>query len=441
MRSTYALVLILVISLHISACANHPPQESAEIGWATAISGKADVYGDDSRREINDPSVSDEARLLGRSIPMVLNVRQVFDYGEEEVRFTPLTMSNKYQSEIGAPLCAEEPFSSQPAPGYCTAFLIAPDLVATAGHCVNGHTRCAQMGFAFGYAKTRPDKEAISVPRRDFYRCEQVVGRLYNRLEEEEVISSKEYWYDWAVLRLDRPVQDREPLTLAGEERIGLGQEISVIGHPAGLAMKYTTGVVMADDKERYINTSLDIYQGNSGSPAIDLQSGEVQGIAIRGSGGSSFEVTEAGCGLSKVCVDFGAPGCTGNHILRIDPIKAFIEEGVEVIERHRLAADDNQPGFSERFHFDEEGEVRFATVNINGRARDSRKIQVLLHHGEQSVTMMNHPYSLPYGRWTASSEAFSGANAEGEWRIEVIDEGGSEVFIEWTQVILGVLR
>ena len=104
MRSKYALVLILVISLHISACANHPPQESAEIGWATAISGKADVYGDDSRREINDPSVSDEARLLGRSIPMVLNVRQIFDYGEEEVRFTPLTMSNKYQSEIGAPL-------------------------------------------------------------------------------------------------------------------------------------------------------------------------------------------------------------------------------------------------------------------------------------------------------------------------------------------------
>jgi subtilisin-like proprotein convertase family protein len=52
---------------------------------------------------------------------------------------------------------------------------------------------------------------------------------------------------------------------------------------------------------------------------------------------------------------------------------------------------------------------------------------------------MMNHPLDLPYGRWTASTEEFAGQALGGEWIIEVIDEGGARVLVEWAQVMVGV--
>ena len=381
-----AVSAALYFSIIGSVACNNDGQLVEEELWASTRVGKGDVYGEDSRLELNDPAVSTLLSEHGRSVAMVVNVRQILNYGDEKVTLSQQTMNQKIWSELGEPLCEDEPFRDQPAPGYCTAFLIGPDLVATAGHCVNGHTRCSKMAFAFGYAKESPDEEVTGVSREDFYRCEELIGRLYNPLEEREAIESREYWYDWAVMRLDRPVEGRSPLKLVGDERLRRGDEIAVIGHPSGIAMKVSSGVVVADDKERYINTTLDIYQGNSGSPALNPQTGEVEGIVIRGSGGKSFEVTDEGCTRSKRCEEFGAPGCTGNHVLRIDPVRVFTEEELRVIEQHGLEEDDDAPGFRTHYLFEEEAEVRFATVHLNAMARDSRKLRVLLHHNERSV-------------------------------------------------------
>lgn len=443
---------LLGASLALSACAG-PASTEGEPSWSTAFPGKADIYGEDSRRELNDPSVPDALRALSQSVAMVYNTYSLSGSDDDHIFFSRATMSSHFQREKGVPLCEDEPFATQVAPGYCTAFLIAPDLVATAGHCVNGHTRCAQMGFVFDYAKVSPNEDPVRVPLSKNYRCESIVGRLYNPFEEPEMISNGEYWYDWAVLKLDRPVTDRKPVKIADGAFLERGRPLTVLGHPSGLPMKVTEGEVMSEDKERYFNSTLDIYQGNSGSPTFDVETGEVHGIVIRGSGGNSFEIGPATrpngrggfeilaeqCGRSKRCDQVGAPGCIGNHVLRIDPVRPFISEDLLVTERHSLVEQTEELGFRYSFTFEDvEGVVDFATLHINGGALDSTKLRVLLHHGDQSVEMMSHPKQLPYGRWSATKFDFKGADPKGEWVIEIIEEQGANLSVEWAQVMLG---
>ena len=434
-----ALVCVALLSASSISCGERSVSDQETMAtWSSALDGKADIYGADSRREINDPSVPETARELAASVAMVFSVYDAISINDEKVTFNRATMSQRFEAEEGAPLCADEPFAEQIAPGYCTAFLIAPDLVATAGHCVNGHTRCPQMGFVFDYARERPEDEPVSAPASNLYRCDAVIGRLYNSFEEPETIESQEYWYDWAVIRLNRPVTGRAPLRLMSGERLKRGAPIQVIGHPSGLSMKQTLGEVARDDRERYMNTTLDIYQGNSGSPAFDLERGEVQGIVIRGSGGNSFAIDEVGCGRSKRCEAIGsARTCVGNHILRIDPVRVFTRPDLKVTEQHTLT-DDPYTTRHQTFEFSEEGVVDFATVHLNAHVDDASGIEVYLHHDDLSVLMIHRPRSLPYGRWTASSEVFRDAKLSGEWTLEVRADEGVRVGIDWTQVMVG---
>lgn len=446
---------VIALVFWLASCQESSEEQASEEGWSTAFPGKADVYGEDSRKELYDPRVSEIIQKLSQAVSMVYNTTTLNSVDDDFIFFSQATMSDHYQRDHGVPLCEDEPFSRQIAPGFCTAFLITPTLMATAGHCVNGHTRCEQMGFIFEYAKDSPNEDPVSAPLRHNYRCEAIVGRLYNPFEEPEMISNGEYWQDWAVLKLDRPVTDREPVKFMEGEPLTLGAPLTVLGHPSGLPMKVTEGRVITDDKVRYFNTTLDIYQGNSGSPAFDAYTGDVHGIVIRGSGGDSFEIGQKlvpnsngsfdivneRCGRSKHCERVGDPGCIGNHVLRIDPLRPFINPDLQFVEKHSLIEDfDAATTFRHSFTFEGiEGKVEFATLNLNAGARDSEKLRVILHHNEQSIVMMNHPQKLSSGRWTATQFDFKGADPNGEWVIEVIDEGEGKLSVEWAQVMLGL--
>ena len=111
------------------------------------------------------------------------------------------------------------------------------------------------------------------------------------------------------------------------------------------------------------------------------------------------------------------------------------------VIEQHNLEEDNNVPGFRTHDLFKEDAEVRFATVHLNAMALDFRKLHVLLHHNERSVEVMRSPHTLTYGRRIATTDIFLGDSAAGDWWIEVIDDGGASVRVEWSQLMLGVLK
>jgi S1-C subfamily serine protease len=105
---------------------------------------------------------------------------------------------------------------------------------------------------------------------------------------------------DVAVLRLDDPGDDLQPLPLGKSSEIEVGDAVVAIGNPFGYTRSVTTGIVSAKQRqitapngfsiENVIQTDAAINPGNSGGPLLDAE-GRVIGInsqiATGGSQGS----------------------------------------------------------------------------------------------------------------------------------------------------------
>lgn len=95
---------------------------------------------------------------------------------------------------------------------------------------------------------------------------------------------------DLAILSVDAPQSEFQPLPLANSSQLQVGQTVVAIGNPYGLSNTLTVGVVSATDRvindptaDPYpiagvIQMSAPINPGNSGGPLLDL-AGQVVGI------------------------------------------------------------------------------------------------------------------------------------------------------------------
>ena len=138
-------------------------------------------------------------------------------------------------------VCKDEKFSEQLAVADCSGFLVAPDIIVTAGHCVVIPGSCEKNLWVFDFdleqskvGKTTPDK---------VYKCKEIVSVGYESLGK----------IDYAVVKLDRPVLDREPLKFRSEGKIEMGEPLFVAGHPSGLPLKVAAGTeVVENEQEHY---------------------------------------------------------------------------------------------------------------------------------------------------------------------------------------------
>jgi Do/DeqQ family serine protease len=96
---------------------------------------------------------------------------------------------------------------------------------------------------------------------------------------------------DVAVVRIEKPPQDLQTVTLGDSDRVRVGDYVLAIGNPLGLGQTVTMGIVSAKNRfigeklgeidPRYadfIQTDAAINQGNSGGPLFNFR-GEVIGI------------------------------------------------------------------------------------------------------------------------------------------------------------------
>jgi hypothetical protein len=204
---------------------------------------------------------------------------------------------------MGDPSRPDERFALQLTSAYCSGFLVAPDRLVTAGHCVPTAADIKGFKVVFDYRMDNSSKLRVEHPAVDVYAAVELLGRQQDDAGP-----------DWAVLRLDRNVVGRKPVKVRLIDRIGDGNGVYVIGCPAGLPLKYAGRAVVRDNTPSgHFVANLDTYGGNSGSPVFSAATHEVEGILVRGE--TDFINDPAGCRRSNVCPD---TGCRGEDVTRI---------------------------------------------------------------------------------------------------------------------------
>jgi hypothetical protein len=257
------------------------------------------IYGEDDRREIYE--IDDPGLFAAWEATAAL----VWDHRlSENDDGTFALLADTFSAFYG--LCPDEPYFDQPVPpAHCTGFLVADDLLVTAGHCLNGQRDCEDVVFVFGFRMLDADTPVLTFHGSQIFRCAEVIVRqvqMPNRI-------------DWALVRLDRPVTDRIPLELRRSGEVADQQPIVVVGHPGGLPAKVAAGAeVRSNVAAGYFDANLDTYQGNSGSPVLNADTLVVEGMLIRGDKDFVPQEADGDCRVSKRCED---DQCVGESVLR----------------------------------------------------------------------------------------------------------------------------
>jgi V8-like Glu-specific endopeptidase len=240
-------------------------------------------------------------------------------------------------------LCHDEKFSDDPSLSYsCTGFLVAPDILITAGHCaVNAgeshhetETFCEAFSWLFDYQADSSGKTQLSGISPDkLYSCKEII---YAVREDEAP------YRDFAVIRLNREVKGRTPYKISTRPFTKLETGLSMIGYPLGTPAKVSLDarVLHNDPLNEHFITNLDAFEGNSGSPVFNAQ-GEVVGLLIGGSPQPSLvPAAHLQCDRYNVCAEDGSnctlpddglqslPGfqTTGSIVQRIDRVLPFLQ-------------------------------------------------------------------------------------------------------------------
>lgn len=253
----------------------------------------------DSRIELNqlDTGAVWEKKILNNAFSVGLIIEKEYvDRVSEEIYLIELTtnLENRYG------ICPSEPFSNQYSIGIGTAFLIGKDTMMTAAHVFE--RPLDQYYIVFGFQLSSLDAKSESIFHKDD--VVQLDKMIYDYNVED---------YDLAVFKLKNE-SNRIPLQMDNTFIEKVNTPVYAIGHPLGIPKKVSLNARIIDNKKEnnFFYTSLDAFQGNSGSPVFNFQNNKVIGVLV--SGEIDFE-ERGGCLESKQCKP---PFCKGEKIVKI---------------------------------------------------------------------------------------------------------------------------
>jgi hypothetical protein len=272
------------------------------------------LYGIDNRFHIED-APEPNFKLLSLSTAMMIDenkIESAFD-GVLTKIFTQ-TLGEAYY------LCSEERYAKDPIAGKCSGFLVGPDILVTAGHCVTSEYSCLHNKWVFDFRNdlilSSGEEGSVYVGSNNVYGCKKVINRSYSSITKS----------DYTLIQLDRPVLDRKPLKFRTKGKISDDAALVMIGHPLGLSTKISLPAkVLQNDNDFYFKTNLDSFLGNSGSAVFNKKTGLVEGILVRG------EIDFVGheednCDVTKVCSQDGED-CQGEDVTRITIIPELVPD------------------------------------------------------------------------------------------------------------------
>ena len=270
------------------------------------------IYGVDDRIDIFNLPVGANLNDAD-SVVALFNNNQVNDNGNG----TSTLQTQNFGTARN--LCNGESFRNQPIGCFCSGFLVATDIIATAGHCVN-NGNVANVRFVFGFRMRDATTAETIISNGEIYSGVSIIGR------QESGNGS-----DWALIRIDRPVTNHRVVRIRRSGKIGDTQGVHVIGHPSGLPTKFAGGAAVRNNQSNaFFVANLDTYGGNSGSPVFNSDTHEVEGILVRGQ--TDF-VLQGSCMISVVCP---TTGCGGEDCTRTTEFAQNVPSAL---------GDDMQPG------------------------------------------------------------------------------------------------
>lgn len=267
------------------------------------------LYGTDGRYEVDDFKVMPYRPYTDAVAGMVLR-ESLNDRGNYFQYYKVRLSDTGVDSSI--------PFSRQIVLPDCTGFLVAENVLVTAGHCITEQKDCRENLWVFDY--TFKNSKSGKIEKKNTVGCESILARSY---------SEEDPWIDFAVIKLDRHITDRPPLQFRTDGEVKRGDKVFMIGHPLGLPMKITIGAEVWQTEDSWaFSANLDAFGGNSGSPVLNQETGLVEGILVRGS--EDFAEDEEGNTSLNICLDSDqSEFCTlGEDITRITKLdlKSLIE-------------------------------------------------------------------------------------------------------------------
>lgn len=221
-------------------------------------------------------------------------------------------------SFMGKDHCPTVRFADQMTASRCSGFLVAPNVIATAGHCMVTQEECDKYKWIFDYKlKNANDKSYQNVAKENVFSCKKILAQKLEYLGGT----------DYALIELDRKVDNRIPVAVDLDNEVSNGAPIYMIGFPSGIPMKYTDSSTIFDNSQKVFKSKLDVFAGNSGSAVFDAVTNKVIGIVSMGTGDWTWNDKKT-CKVEKICKE--GDKCESNLMAKLNFFKAEFEAALK---------------------------------------------------------------------------------------------------------------
>ena len=242
------------------------------------------IYGNDNRHDfyqVKNVDIADNTERVCALIPIELlqphNSTSFKLLGMELGQFQGLCNGQKFYNDLSV--------------AYCSGFAINDNLIATAGHCINGNF---DFAFVFDFKKTSANQTEFIIDKDNVF---------FPTKEVEKVLNNEN---DYGVYEVSRTIPHNR-ITRLSKCKLKVNDRVYVIGHPSGIPQKVAGQSTVRQINNIFARADLDTFGGNSGSPIFELETNEVVGILVRGD--VDYINSPNGCRITKLCPQNGCLG------------------------------------------------------------------------------------------------------------------------------------
>lgn len=305
MKKVAFAALMLSSFFLLSACSEDeegPAPKPKKVVEANSKASPQVIYGNDDRHDLYE--IADPKLYQWASSTVALIDKRKVQIADKTATISTQTFGNEMN------LCADEPYFKQVVAPHCSGFLVAPDVIVTAGHCLPRKEECERTQIVFGFAIYKAGVMPGEIDASEVYSCKEIIK---TQIEYDGA--------DFAVARLDRPVKNHSPMMVRTSGSPNATDMLVVIGHPSALPTKITTNGTIRNIGPKFLVANLDTYGGNSGSAVLNTKSGEVEGVLVRGETDFTWD-SGSNCFRSKRCAE---NACRGEDVTLMSQVLPYI--------------------------------------------------------------------------------------------------------------------